>query len=112
MGCPTGMGDAYGTAHILVAAILTKIIYLTLCLINIQLAVGINQCHTGRVITTILQPSKTLDQDRKSILFTYISNNSAHSLFVYCVLEKSSGVVCLENLHTLLQLVVLMILDE
>ena len=47
MRSPAGMGDADGSAHILVAAILTKIIHLALCLIDIQFTVGIDHRHTG-----------------------------------------------------------------
>ena len=108
---PTGMGNTHSTAHILVVAVLTQVIHLTLGLIHIQFTVGIDQGHSSRVIATILQTAKPLYQNGESLLITYISYYSTHSLFIFCV-KGLSGIIRLENLHALLQLVVLMVLNK
>lgn len=53
MGSPTGMGDTYMTTAILLGSHRLQVAHLTLCLINIQLVLTINQGHTSAVISTI-----------------------------------------------------------
>ena len=72
------MCDTDGTLHILVITKVYQIIDLSLCLIDVQLIIVVNQCHSGAVVTTILQSSKTLDQYGKSLLIPNVSYNSAH----------------------------------
>ena len=54
MGSPTGMGYTNMTRHILVTTILSQIINLSLCLVNIQFVTFVNQSNTSRIVTTIL----------------------------------------------------------
>ena len=75
---PTGMGNTNGTADILIATKFHKIVNFPLGLIDVQIIVVVDKCHTGTVVTTILQSSKTLDQDGKGIFCAYISYDSAH----------------------------------
>ena len=79
MGSPAGMGDTDMAAAILVGSHLLQVAHLTLCLVNIQLILTINQCHTSAVISTIFQLFQALDKDRISIILTNISNNSTHN---------------------------------
>ena len=83
MGSPTGMSDTYMTTAILLGSHRLQVAHLTLCLVNIQLILTINQCHTSAVISTILQFLQALDEDRIGIILSYISNNSTHSLLSY-----------------------------
>lgn len=83
MGSPAGMGDTYMTTAILVGSHRLQVAHLTLCLVNIQLILTINQGHTSAVISTILQFLQPLNKNRISIILSYISNYSTHSLLSY-----------------------------
>ena len=79
MGSPTGMSDTYTTATVLISSQRLQITHLTLCLVNIQLILTINQCHTSAIISTIFQLLQAIDKDRISIILANISNNSTHN---------------------------------
>ena len=79
MGGPTGMGNTDISTHILIVAIVAKIVDLALRFIDIQLAGAIDHSHTSTVITTIFKATQALDQDRKSILISDITNYSTHT---------------------------------
>ena len=83
MGSPAGMGDTYMTTAILLGSHRLQVTHLTLCLIHIQLVLTINQGHTSTVISTILQFLQPLNKNRISIILSYISNYSTHSLLSY-----------------------------
>ena len=76
------MGDTDIATDILVAAILRQVVNLTLRLVDIQLTVTIDERHTCRVVTTILEPTKSLNQNRISVLLSYVSNYSTHIIFI------------------------------
>ena len=80
MGSPTCVGDTYRTRHILVTAIFRQIIYLAFCLIDIQLIVAIDKCHTSRVISSIFKAPKTLNQNGEGFFLSNISYYSTHTL--------------------------------
>lgn len=82
MGSPTGMGDTYTAATVLVCSHRLQVTHLTLCLIHIQLIQTINQCHTSTVISTILQFLQPLNKNRISIILSYISNYSTIVYFL------------------------------
>ena len=84
VGGPAGVGDADGTADILVTTIFYEIIHFSLRLIDVQCAIVVYKRYTSAVVATILQSSKTFDQNRKSFLCAYITYYSAHILSV-CV---------------------------
>ena len=84
MGSPARMGDTDGTADILVTTIFYEIIHFPLRLIDVQCAIVVYKRYTSAVVATILQSSKTFDQNRKSFLCAYITYYSAHILSV-CV---------------------------
>ena len=92
VGSPAGMGNTNGTTGILVVTILHKIINLALRFIDIQFTIVIQQRHAGTVITTILQSPQSLYQNRKSLLISDISNNSAHTLIFLFVFILSAKV--------------------
>ena len=83
VGGPACVGDAYGTAHVLVGTILRQVVHLALRLIHVQVAASVQQRHAGTVIATILQPSEALDQDGISILLSNISYDSTHNVSLY-----------------------------
>ena len=84
VGGPTGMGNTDGTADILVTAKLYEVIDFSFGLIDVQTVIVVDECHTGAIVTTILQSSKPFDQDGKSILCAYVPYDSAHILFGLC----------------------------
>ena len=91
MGSPTGMGNTHTTTDILVAAVFCQVVNLTFCLINIEIAVTVNQRYTGRVITSVFQSSETFNQHRISLLMADISNYSTHISFCICILFGCKG---------------------
>ena len=93
VGGPTCMGDTNMTTDILVAAILCQVVDLTLRLVDIQLTVTIDERHTCRVVTTILEPTKSLNQNRISVLLSYVSNYSTHIIFIVmsCFIFECKG---------------------
>ena len=61
VGGPAGVRNTYTTAGILVVAVFGQIVNLSLGLIDIQLVIAVNQSHSGRIVTTILQTSQTFN---------------------------------------------------
>ena len=93
VGGPARMGDTDIATDILVAAILRQVVNLTLRLVDVQLTVSIDECHTCRVVTTILEPTKSLNQNRISVLLSYVSNYSTHIIFIVmsCFIFECKG---------------------
>ena len=76
------MGNTYAAANILVIAVFCQVVNLSFSLIHIQCAVGIDHCNTSRVVATIFQTTKTLNQNRISVFLSYISYYSTHNILV------------------------------
>ena len=55
MGGPTRMSDANGAAHILVRTKLHEVVDFSFRLVDVQVAISVNQSHASRVVTTIFQ---------------------------------------------------------
>jgi hypothetical protein len=64
------MGNTHSACDILVTAILYQIINLSLRLTDIQVAVFINQSHTGRVVATIFQSAQAFNQYGESVFIS------------------------------------------
>ena len=80
MSSPTGMGYADGTGDIFLRYKGFQLGHFTFRFIDVQVFVITNQCHTGTVITTILQPLQSLYQNRIGFSVTYITDYSTHKL--------------------------------
>ena len=89
MSSPTGVGNTHTSAHVFVTAILGKVIHLTLGLVNIQRLLSVNKGHTSGVVTTILQSTKSLNQNRKGVFFSYISYYSTHTIYLNILVSTS-----------------------
>ena len=72
------MGNTDTSTHILVATKLGQVINLSLCLVDIQRIVTIDEGDTCRVISSIFKSAKTFDKDRISFFLSYISYYSTH----------------------------------
>jgi hypothetical protein len=93
------MGDANGTAHILVATVFGQVVHLALCLIHIQFTIGIEQRHTSAIIAAIFQSAETLDEDGIGILLTDISYDSTHGYSVFVSFKMINLAAKLRNFH-------------
>ena len=82
MGGPTRVGDTDRPSCVLVRTIALQIGHLALLLIDAQHAVGIDQGHSGTIVTTIFQSLQPLDQYGVSLSFrSNVSYNTTHILF-------------------------------
>lgn len=82
MGGPTRVGNTDCPSCVLVRAIALQIGHLALLLIDAQHAVGIDQGHSGTIVTTIFQSLQPLDQYGVSLSFrSNVSYNTTHILF-------------------------------
>ena len=82
VGCPAGMCDADMAADVLVFGKFLQFGNLSLGLVDVQLALRIDERHAGTVITSVFQPVKTLDQDGIGIPVSDISYYSTHNNIV------------------------------
>ena len=78
VGCPSGVGYAYASALILSLGYSLKVCDLAFGLVNGELAIVINEGDTGAVVPSVLKPLEALDQNRKGLTPSDISNNSTH----------------------------------
>ena len=82
MGGPTRVGDTDRPSCVLVRAIALQIGHLALLLIDAQHAIGIDQGHSGTIVTTIFQSLQPLDQYGVSLSFrSNVSYNTTHNFF-------------------------------
>ena len=72
------MRNTNSTSGILVAAILTKVVNFAFRLVNVQVAIGVNQSHACAIVTTIFQSAQALNQYGKSFLVPDVSYDSTH----------------------------------
>ena len=75
---PAGVGDADAAGSVLVRRHLLQVADLALGLVDRQGAAVPDQRHAGAVITPVLQPGKSLDQDRIGLPAPDISYDTAH----------------------------------
>ena len=81
MGCPTGVGNSQAASDIFIGTVSLQIAYLAFCLVNTQIAFGIQQCHAGTIIAAIFESFKSFYQNRISLTLTDVSYYSAH---IFC----------------------------
>src|SRR5699024_7966787 len=83
MGRPAGMADANHAVQILTAPDhIAEDLEAALGLLHLQLLILLRiDRHTGAVIAPILQALETIQQDGGGLLLSYISYDSAHSVF-------------------------------
>ena len=77
---PAGVGDARAAGHILVRRRSLQVLDLALGLVDDQVAAVVNQRHAGAVISPVLEPGQSLDQNRVGLPATDISNNTTHTV--------------------------------
>jgi hypothetical protein len=58
MSGPTRVRYTYSTAYVLVVAVFTKIVNFSFRLVNIQVAIVINQSYASAIVTTIFQTAQ------------------------------------------------------
>ena len=94
---PAGVTNSVSSIEGLEADHLFQIPQLTLSAANLQTLTVAAHCDPGRIITAILQPFESVDDDRHNPLLANISHNAAHSnapIFggetegVFCELES------------------------
>ena len=81
MGCPTGVGNSQAASDIFIGTVNLQIAYLAFCLVNTQIALGIQQSHAGAIIAAIFESFKSFYQNRISLTLTDVSYYSAHKMF-------------------------------
>ena len=79
MGRPTGMSNTDGTTYILVVSILAQIVNLTFRLVDVQVALAVDQRHARRVVPTVFQSAQAFNQDGKSLFRSDVSYYSTHN---------------------------------
>ena len=78
MGGPTGMADATGALQpTLLLDLVVQILDAAFCLDDPN-AIGLHSCHTGRIISPVLQLIQPLQQNRNRFFAAYISYYSTH----------------------------------
>ena len=75
------MCDTHRTRAVLAGGSCLQVSDLTLGLINIELVFAIDQCHTGRVVTTVFQAVESTDQYVIGLTLANVSYYSTHSNF-------------------------------
>ena len=78
MGGPSGVGNTDIASDILVVAILYKIVYLSLCLINVKVAVVVDEGYSSAVVASVFKSSQSLYENWERFFVTYVSNNTTH----------------------------------
>ena len=64
------MGDADGATDILVFTIVFQVGHLSFSLIDVQVTIVIDHCHTGTVIAAVFQTLKSFDKNRISLFIS------------------------------------------
>ena len=78
MSCPAGMGDSDVDGLIFSIKEFLKRGYFSLAFVNIQIAVFVDDCHSGTVIATVLKSFESLKQNRACFTIPYITYDSTH----------------------------------
>ena len=81
MGCPTGVGNSQAASDIFIGTVSLQIAYFAFCLVNAQIALGVQQSHAGTIIAAIFESFKSFYQNRISLTLTDVSYYSAHKMF-------------------------------
>ena len=84
MGCPTGVGNSQAASDIFIGTVSLQIAYLAFCLVNTQIALGVQQSHAGTIIAAIFESFKSFYQNRISLTLTDVSYYSAHIFLLCC----------------------------
>ena len=81
MSSPTSMSNTNGTTNILITTIFTKIVNLTFRLVNVQVAIIIDESYTGAIVSAIFQSAQAFDKYWESFFIPDVSYDSTHKLF-------------------------------
>ena len=94
---PTRVRNTYSTTYILIATEFTKIVDFSFRLVDIQVAIVINQSYTCAIVTTIFQSAQALYKYGISFLIPDVSYDSTHTLFCRFVVFDSISAAKLQQ---------------
>src|SRR5574344_1161146 len=98
MSSPSCMRDAKRSTCIFTLGCVLQITDLTLCFKDIQPHFFTDNCNSCTIISTVLQPVKSLYQYRISLTLSYVSYYSTHCSVVFIskttVLSSSTSMLC------------------
>ena len=75
---PAGMCDTHRTRAVLAGSGCLQVSDLTLGFVDIELVLAIDQCHTGRVVTTVFQAVESTNQYVIGLTLANVSYYSTH----------------------------------
>lgn len=78
MRCPTGMSDTDYAFRIFAGTECLQLRYFALCLIDIELALLVDERYARTVVPTVFQTMQTFYQNRIRLTLADISNDTTH----------------------------------
>ena len=75
---PSRMRYAYAARCVFVGRILLQVCHLSFCLVYSEVFIVVEQSYSGAVVTSIFQSLQSLDENRVSFSFSYVSYDSTH----------------------------------
>lgn len=83
MCSPSCVCYAYCSRSVLLGGQGLQFCHLALGLVDVELSLRVDECHSGTVIASILQAVQTLDEHRIGLAMAYVTYYSAHKFLVF-----------------------------